>query len=508
VKLLEPLVHSWTNTLQTILERETMKRGAPGGPIQEVLYWRERHSVLSPLYHQLNKPKIRTVLQLMYKVQFEGVSTLKSLIADIIKYHTEAKDNVKFLATLERHFNNLSRGTMSQIREVIPAVVNAIRMIWIISKHYNTDDRVVPLMERIAGQLTEKVMEKINVKTLFRGNLEDAKKTISEAQCMLEDWKRTYMEVRAKIEKATDNRWEFSKKILFEKTDYVAKRCGDLHSISSALDEFRNFLGPQLKAIVSEPHRVDKLANTVTSLVEPMENMEFDVFDLKEQVRWETMMVNFQTGVKKIEDRTNAFIDDSFSRLRTALGAFELLQNFKNIRTRDSIRKKMMQKFDNILNEYSRELNDIQELFEAKRDHPPITKGMPPVAGSIRWAVRIFERAKEPIMKFQTLPGLLQRQRGEAVKAQYVRIAREIDEYVLILDHENLSLSLSLSLSRTCTPTPTQKQQQQVRTPTLPQMDIKTLRRQRESQGICSGTTHDIRIHTKSSLQCELSQKA
>ena len=92
----------------------------------------------------------------------------------------------------------------------------------------------------------------------------------------------------------------------------------------------------------------------------------------------------------------------------------------------------MMQKFDNILNEYSRELRDIPELFKAKRENPPITKGMPPVAGSIRWAVRLFERAKEPIMKFQTLPGLLQRERGEAVKAQYVRIAREIDEYVSI----------------------------------------------------------------------------
>lgn len=168
-----------------------MKQGAPGGPIQEVLYWRERHSVLSPLYHQLNKPKIQRVLRFMYKIRFEGVGTLKSLVADTLKYHTEAKDNVKFLATLERHFNNLSRGTISQIREVIPAVVNAIRMIWIISKNYNTDDRVVPLMERIAGQLTEKVVERINVKTLFRGNLESAKKTISEAQAMLEDWKRT-----------------------------------------------------------------------------------------------------------------------------------------------------------------------------------------------------------------------------------------------------------------------------------------------------------------------------
>lgn len=46
--------------------------------------------------------------------------------------------------------------------------MSALRMVWIISRHYNRDERMVPLMERIANQLCDRVARSINVRTLFR----------------------------------------------------------------------------------------------------------------------------------------------------------------------------------------------------------------------------------------------------------------------------------------------------------------------------------------------------
>lgn len=36
-------------------------------------------------------------------------------------------------------------------------MMNAIRMVWVISRHYNTDERMVPLMELIAEEIACKV---------------------------------------------------------------------------------------------------------------------------------------------------------------------------------------------------------------------------------------------------------------------------------------------------------------------------------------------------------------
>ena len=55
----------------------------------------------------------------------------------------------------------------------------------------------------------------------------------SEAKKTLNQWKETYFETRAKIEASgRDARWEFDRKRLFERTDYMATICEDIHEVA------------------------------------------------------------------------------------------------------------------------------------------------------------------------------------------------------------------------------------------------------------------------------------
>lgn len=59
-----------------------------------------------------------------------------------------------------------------------------------------------------------------------------AKAKAQDGKLVLERWKASYFEVRALIEKSDrDPRWEFNRKKLFEKTDYMASVCQDLYNI-------------------------------------------------------------------------------------------------------------------------------------------------------------------------------------------------------------------------------------------------------------------------------------
>ena len=52
---------------------------------------------------------------------------------------------------------------------------------------------------------------------------------------MLDGWKQAYFTTRAKIEESSKgSRWEFDRKKLFEKTDYMSKILEDLANIVSA----------------------------------------------------------------------------------------------------------------------------------------------------------------------------------------------------------------------------------------------------------------------------------
>jgi len=82
----------------------------------------------------------------------------------------------------------------------------------------------------------------------------------------------------------------------------------------------------------------------------------FDVFNIEHRDEWKLVKEQFYSEVALIEGEAKSFIDASFKTLRSAEGAFEMLLNFKHIRSRDSINSQMMRKFNDILAQFDKEV--------------------------------------------------------------------------------------------------------------------------------------------------------
>lgn len=76
----------------------------------------------------------------------------------------EARDNLKFLTTLERHFKNITSGPLPAILDMLPPTMNALRMVWIISRYYSDDMRMGALFKRIGHEIGDRVEAAIDVK--------------------------------------------------------------------------------------------------------------------------------------------------------------------------------------------------------------------------------------------------------------------------------------------------------------------------------------------------------
>lgn len=69
------------------------------------------------------------------------VAEFEKQMMDLTKLYGEAKDNVKFLTTLERQFKNLaSTEGLTIIEETLPSLMNGLRLVWIISRHFKEDE--------------------------------------------------------------------------------------------------------------------------------------------------------------------------------------------------------------------------------------------------------------------------------------------------------------------------------------------------------------------------------
>ncbi|KAL3928386.1 MAG: hypothetical protein SGPRY_002407, partial [Prymnesium sp.] len=552
VMTLEEALADWTPAISSALETQMAKQPLGKGPLAEIEHWRARNAALSTLCEQLNTPNARKMLevrraieggseesrtgggqdqgrsrrhggvedvglkvafgrvwkvaraisgarssQALEKVESQLLPGFKYQYSELEKRYVEAKDNVKFLTTLERHFKHITNGTLVQatsptltlpacILDTLPSMMNALRMVWVISRHYKEDHRMEPLMvsqaprsshaerARIAWEVANRVSTMINMRTIFREPAARTIKLISEAHSVLEKWEHSYMDTRKMIEESgRDNRraqarlarlgrWEFDRNKLFSRTRYMALRCTDLLFVAEMLRDMRAMLGPELKAVTGDAKGIDEVMSRVEALVVPLETAPFDLFDRRYQTSWEAAMAKFRENVAAIEEMLKKFMDDSFTKLRSAEGAFELLQKFRSMQSHEASQKLMERKTIDILSQYEKELDHVNHLFESNRDNPPLSKNQatsmhpplphplslyalcstlclplrplkgrpPPLAGSINWSHSLFLRVRKTIAKFQSVDeDLFSTEQGKEVSRKFVQVSKAIRRY-------------------------------------------------------------------------------
>eukprot|EP00951_Prasinocladus_malaysianus_P015335 scaffold117564_cov45-Prasinocladus_malaysianus.AAC.2 len=106
----------WTSVLASAIQVQADKGPVGSSPLAEIEFWRERNSALSSLYEQLNLPQARKIVAVIEAGSEDQnlLNSFKAQFTELTKLCVEARDNVKFLTTLERHFKNIANGPLGE----------------------------------------------------------------------------------------------------------------------------------------------------------------------------------------------------------------------------------------------------------------------------------------------------------------------------------------------------------------------------------------------------------
>ena len=205
-------------------------------------------------------------------------------MTNLSKLYGEAKDNVKFLQTLERQFKNLNLASASDglkgLEETLPSLMNGLRLVWIISRHYKTDEKMKTLIETISNEIADKVENYIKIPQLLKLNddipykkqLEDAEEKIAQGRKILASWKALYKSTKQQIEdEGGSDRWVFQPKPIVERITHMIDILENLEKIAGILKKFLVFLDSNLKAVTNNSEGIDNLVKEVKTLVLPFE---------------------------------------------------------------------------------------------------------------------------------------------------------------------------------------------------------------------------------------------
>ncbi|KAF8276972.1 putative dynein heavy chain [Trypanosoma cruzi] len=438
IKQIDITVSQWQAEISYAMSLDPQKEG----PLGEIEYWREKYSTISALYEQINSPQAKFILKVAKEAECNSFHLISTTIQHFFRLYAEAKDNVKFLGTLDRHFRTMhgvtpGSGSLQPIIDTLSSMMTGIRMVWIISRYYCTEERMVGLLEKVGKLIAQKVSQHIDFRSILGLPFSEAKEKVIEGQQCLIKWKATYVNVQEEINSSErEQPWNFNQKRLFETTDYMSDRCTDLLEVIETVEYYNTVLGAQLKTVLTDTSGIERILKDVERVKRPFETLTFDPFERKATHNWQVVYSNFVNTVANLDHEVSEFINKIFDDdLRSAESAFELLVSFKGIVSRPQrageafdTASLLSEKADRILAQYFSEVERVRSIFVENRDNPPLTKNQPPVAGAIHWSTSLFQRLKKPIVRFQQ-EGMLVTAMGRQVRAKYVEVARQMKEY-------------------------------------------------------------------------------
>lgn len=242
---LEGLVALWSKVIEQVLaESEQMRKEADDiGPTAELEHWKERMAKFNVLLDQVKSHHCKATVGVLHAAKSRSLKHWKELDSKITDAANEAKDNVKYLYTLDKFFGPLIKCSPTEMVEHIPSLMNAIRMIHSISQCYNTSERMTSLFVKVTNQMITTCKAYINrdVMKIWEHPREVLSGRLNECIRLNEEYQRCFHRTKQKLrENPSERQFEFSENYIFGKFDAFCKR---LEKINDMLNTMETFAG-------------------------------------------------------------------------------------------------------------------------------------------------------------------------------------------------------------------------------------------------------------------------
>jgi len=386
----------WQDKINQYIEDANAERryDKDDGPVKELDYWKQRMRKLTQVSEQLGSKNCRAVYDLLdqacdnlqeqlgvnYQKIYMATSNWRGIDNKITESLSEAKDNVKYLQTLEKYLEPLYTGNPETIKETLPALMNSIKMIHTIARYYNTTERMTGLFIKITNQMITNCKYNIvnfrNIKLGLprkgkMGSLSDPKVEVSstfedsglwdenkyphdELIAVLkscQDLKETYIKqykfTKERLESMPKARqFDFNMTEIFGKFELFSRRVRKLIDLFSTIRQFKTLEKHNLENIQDIVSKFNQYVSSFRKKIEhPLLDYKDDTFDRD--------FVEFNVDVSRVENKLTEYIDASFSNIINIEDSLRLLRKFRSILHRDNLQAGLMSKYNLLFSRYS-----------------------------------------------------------------------------------------------------------------------------------------------------------
>lgn len=415
-KHFQDLFELWNAKIEEYLNESETGPGKPKdrdtGPRSELEYWRKRMQKLTCLSEEMRSPHCKIVQNVINHVSSNAndnpgrniyllQSKWRTQDMKVTEALNEAKDNVKYLTTLEQFIDPLYNETPEVVKETLPALMNSIKMIHTIARYYNTNDRMTDLFKKITNQMIICCKNAI-----LDGETSDDKlwdherfppqKLIPVLKSCIElnkAYQKQYELTKERLMNIPKGKqFEFSPNQIFGKFDLFCRRVSKLMELFGTIQQFETLSKHNLE-------NMDDIISTFKASVEQFRKKKHKLLNF-EQNTFDRDFVEFNVAVSSSETELQQYIRKNFEVIRSVEDSLKLLRKFRSIIKRDNLRSSLDAQYAAILQNYAAEIAAVEKQYQDRRTKVPTVRNLPEVAGAITWSRHLFHRISAPMENF------------------------------------------------------------------------------------------------------------
>ena len=424
----ERVIKLWTDETEALLNEPELAQPKDGddediGPRTELDWWKKRATKLNSIVDDLKTEKCQIVLLVLQQCKSRQLKKWRVINNAITDALNEAKDNVKYLATLDKYIDPLYMASPPDVHDSLSGLLNNLRMMHAIARYYATPERMTVLFTKITAQMIVNCRKWVTSKgALWDQDIGELLKSLNVCYSLFNEYRSEYEKTRDKLKEVPSSKqFEFSENIIFSKSNLFQRRIEKLIDLFTTVDQFTHLAKRDLEGL-------DGLMKNFFSMVGDFKRKPYDLFDFQLN-QFDRDYLEFLANIHELESSLQGFINSSFEHITSTEAAMLLLDQLRHMLQRDTLKDDLESKRLTIFQHFLGDLEVVSRTYEKLKNNPPLTRNVPPVTGNVLWARQLMRRIEQPMQQFRNHQELMELKDSKKAVKVYNKIARTVVEF-------------------------------------------------------------------------------
>ncbi|XP_077101314.1 dynein axonemal heavy chain 5-like [Siphateles boraxobius] len=425
VEVLETVLLHWAKQIEQVLtESERIRKESDDiGPSAELAHWKRRMVTFSSLMDEIKDPYVKMVIGILHATKSKTLSKWKELDANITVVANEAKNNVKYLSTLDKFFELLEKSTPTTMLKHIPKLMNSIYMIQSVSQYYNTSEHMTSLFVKVTNQMvtTSKAYLCQGVTKVWDFDRKELLKRMKECIQLNQQYQQCFHQMKENIQQnPLEKKFELSENYIFGKFDTFCRRLEKITDMAKTLEDFSALQFMKVEG-------VEKIYMRYQTIVSTIKSKTYNVLDHR-KLEFDNDYTEFRNQIQCLYQSIDALIDTWLQRPLTTEQVLDLLSKFENGVGRQM---DLNQKYMVVLQRYEYDLEFVRKCYQREKDNPNYFQ-LTPLARKIAWSQHLFRKIDLPMQILKDKLHIMQTADRRKIIRAYNRLAAVLLEYEMI----------------------------------------------------------------------------